>query len=205
MTRVLGSIALVVLTASFSVADDKQNDSSAKAGKHCFHATISKLDAQHDKLTVKCCDKSGQSQEKSLQLSSDVAFKDSSGKTAKRDDFQAGDDVVITEKDGKVTEIKENDEATITKVDPQAGTVTLKTKDDNGKETEKTFKLVEDAEYIDSSGRVAKLDIFRSGDQVLVIEGEGHIQSMKKSDGSKSSDTTANSANKSSSSSSNKK
>ena len=88
-------------------------------------------------MTVKTHDKSGQEQKKTLQLSKDVAFRDTSGNSAKKDDLQVGDDVVVREKDGKVTEIKENDEATITKVDQKAGTVTLKMKDKNGKDTKR--------------------------------------------------------------------
>ena len=50
---------------------------------------------------------------------------------------------------------------------------------------------MEDAEYVDSNGRVAALDIFRNGDQVLVIEGEGRIQSIKKADKSTGSGTAS--------------
>ena len=121
------------------------------------------MDAQKDSVTVKMTDKTGKEQEKTFQLLKDVALRDSEGKTAKLSDFEAGDDIVLSQKDGKVTEIKENDEATITKVDPKAGTVTLKMKDKDGKDVGKVFHLEEDAEYLDSTGRVARLDIFRSG------------------------------------------
>jgi hypothetical protein len=160
-----------------------------KQGQQCCHATITKIAPQKDSITVKMTDKSGKEQEKTFQISKDVVCRDCAGKTCKIDDLQAGDDVVLTQKDGKLTEIKENDEAQITKVDPKAGTVTLKTKDENGKEVEKVFRLTEDAEYLDSSGHVARLDVFRSGDQVLVIEGEGQITGLKKSD--KKSDESA--------------
>lgn len=212
MTRFVPSAAvLFLLAATWSIAaeqqktDNKQSDSQAKDAKQCFHATISKFDSENGKLTVTCYDKSGQSHDKTLQLSQNVAFKDDSGKTAERSDFKAGDHVAITEQDGKVTEIKEINEAEITKVDPIAGTVTLKMEDKNGKETERTFHLVREAEYIDSTGRVASLDVFRSGDKVLCIEAEGRIQSMKKSDDSKSAGKTASSKNKAPSSSTDKK
>jgi hypothetical protein len=71
-------------------------------------------------------------------------------------------------------------------------------KDKNGKDIEKTFTLVEDAEYIDSNGRVAAVDVFRNGDQVLVIEGEGKITSLKKSDNKDSQSATANKSKSSS-------
>jgi hypothetical protein len=69
--------------------------------------------------------------------------------------------------------------ATITKVDPQKGTVTLQMKDKDGKEVKRTFHLTEDAEYLDSTGKVVTLDVFRSGDEVLVVEGEGHLKQIK--------------------------
>jgi hypothetical protein len=69
---------------------------------------------------------------------------------------------------------------TITKVDPQAATVTVKMEDKEGKEVEKTFHLMEDAEYLDSTGRVATIDVFQSGDEILFVEMEGNIKEMKK-------------------------
>ncbi len=193
MTRMVVTFAAALISVAWlaTSADDTKKNADSN-GKNCFHATITAIDRSNDTLTVKTCDKSGQDQQKTLHLSKDVAFRDSSGNSAKKDDLKVGDDVVVHEKDGKVTEIKENDEATITKIDPQAGTVTLKMKDKNGKDTEKTFKLVEDAEYIDSNGRVAALNVFRNGDQVLVIEGEGKITSLKKSDKQGNESATAN-------------
>ena len=49
-----------------------------------------------------------------------------------------------------------------------------------GKEVEKTFQLTEDVEYVDSTGKVATLDVFQSGDDVLYIENEGKIKELKK-------------------------
>jgi hypothetical protein len=75
---------------------------------------------------------------------------------------------------------KKEQEAKITKVDAKKGTVTVKMKDEMGKDVEKTFKLAEDIEYLDSTGKVASVDIFTSGDLVLVVEREGKIAKMKK-------------------------
>jgi hypothetical protein len=69
---------------------------------------------------------------------------------------------------------------TITKVAPREGTVTVKMEDKEGKEVEKTFRLTEDVQYLDSTGRVATLDIFQCGDEVLIIESEGKIKELKK-------------------------
>ena len=52
--------------------------------------------------------------------------------------------------------------------------------DKEGREVEKTFQLTEDIEYLDSTGQIGTLDIFQSGDEVLIIEMEGKIKEMKK-------------------------
>ncbi len=70
--------------------------------------------------------------------------------------------------------------ATITKVDAKHGTITVKMKDEHGKDVEKTFRLAEDIEYLDSTGEAARIDIFQSGDDVLVLEKEGKIKELWK-------------------------
>lgn len=69
---------------------------------------------------------------------------------------------------------------TITKVDARRGTVTVKMEDKRGREVEKLFQLTEDVEYLDSTGRVATLDVFECGDEVLIIEMEGKIKELKR-------------------------
>ena len=81
---------------------------------------------------------------------------------------------------------KNQRQAKITKVDAKKGTVTVQMKDKDGKETTRTFTLAEDAEYLDSTGRVARVDVFTSGDYVLIVEAEGKIKQMKKQDKGKS-------------------
>jgi len=186
----LGIVVVAIFSSAFASADDTTSESN-KEQKQCCHATVVKVSPQKDAITVKMTDKSGQSQEKTFPISKDTEICDCNGKTAKIDDLKEGDDVVLTQKGGQLTQIKESDEATITKFDPQAGTLTLKMKDQDGKEVEKVFRLTEDAEYLDSTGRVAKLEVFRSGDQVLVIEGEGKITGLKKSDKKSDANSTA--------------
>jgi hypothetical protein len=70
--------------------------------------------------------------------------------------------------------------ATVTNVNPQKGTITLRMKNREGKDVERTFHLTEDVEYLDSTGRVAQADLFQSGDYVLVLEREGRINQVKK-------------------------
>lgn len=83
-------------------------------------------------------------------------------------------------KDNKNAQANKQEKATITKVDAKNGTVTVKMKDKNGKTEERTFKLTEDVRYFDSTGRAAALDVFRSGNEVLVVEEQGKIKEMHK-------------------------
>ncbi|HXG12822.1 MAG TPA: hypothetical protein VNK04_23895 [Gemmataceae bacterium] len=73
--------------------------------------------------------------------------------------------------------------ATITKVDPVKNTITLRMKDNTGKETEKTFELKGDVKLFDEAGKVITIDAYRVGNQVLVIEREGRILELRKDKG----------------------
>ncbi len=75
---------------------------------------------------------------------------------------------------------KKEKEAKIVKVDSKKGTLTVRMRNEEGKEVEKTFRLAEDIRYLDSTGRVAAIDVFVSGDDVLIIEREGKVTQMKK-------------------------
>lgn len=79
-----------------------------------------------------------------------------------------------------VNKANKGQQATITKVDAKNGTVIVKMKDKNGKEAEKTFKLEGNILYLDSTGKEVAIDFFRSGDDVLVVEAEGHLKGMQK-------------------------
>jgi hypothetical protein len=81
-----------------------------------------------------------------------------------------------------LAEEKKGKEATITKVDPINKTITVKCKDDQGKETEKTFKLAEDIRYLDSTGKVAAIDVFKNGNEVIIVEAEGKLKEIRKKD-----------------------
>jgi putative membrane protein len=71
-------------------------------------------------------------------------------------------------------------QATITEVDQKNQTVTVRMKDSSGKDVEKTFRLTGDIRYFDSTGRAAAINIFRSGDYVLVVEAEGRLKEISK-------------------------
>jgi hypothetical protein len=161
-------------------ADDSQNKAHQKA-------TIDKVDSAKGTISVMMKGPDGKETEKTFPMDSGAAYFNGHGKTIKLDAFHHGDHVLIAEKDGKVTELrKEPSAATITHIDAKKGTIEVKMRDHDGKDVDKTFHLTEDAEYFDSTGNVAVMDVFRSGDQVLIVESEGKIKEMKKDDKSHS-------------------
>jgi hypothetical protein len=178
LRSIFGSLAVLAL---FSVVVANADDAKTKQDKNKMRGTLTSVDSKASSIKVSMKDKDGKKVEKTLQLAKDAELLDSNGKAAKIDAFHSGDRVVITEKDGKVAELKKGmAQATITSVDAKKGTITVKMKDKNGKDVEKTFYLTEDAEYIDSTGAVATVDVFQSGDDVLIIEADGKIKEMKK-------------------------
>lgn len=85
------------------------------------------------------------------------------------------------------TEVKKVDDkkakaATITKVDLIKKTVTVKCKDAEGKDTEKTFILNETIRYVDSNGKVVALDVFKVGNEVMIVEEEGKLKELRQTE-----------------------
>jgi hypothetical protein len=175
----------LVAAGSARANDTKKNSSEEKQAKHHVEATITNVDTKNDAVSLKMQEKSGETKNETLKIADNAKLKDEQGKSTKLDKFRKGDDVLITEKNDKITSLAERATATITSMDSKAGTVTVKMLDDHGKSVEKTFRLVEDSEYLDNTGEVATCDVFRSGDEVLFIESEGQIQAMKKADHNK--------------------
>ena len=176
------SFCSLAVLALFAIGLARADVAKTKSDKHTKHtqATITKVDAKDGSVTVMMKNRKGKEVAKTFEVAEGAKCFDSTGKVAKLDAFKPGDDIVITRKAGKITEMRMHAEATITKVDAKDGTITVKMMDKDGKEVEKTFQLTEDAEYIDTTGRVASLDVFQSGDQVLFIEREGKIKELKK-------------------------
>jgi len=71
-------------------------------------------------------------------------------------------------------------EAQIVKVDHKNGSITVKMKDAQGKEVEKTFQLTRDVRMIDETGKVMAIDVFEAGDDALVIEREGRLAELRR-------------------------
>ncbi len=172
--------------ASVSLAADKKDAKNENE----MTATVTKVDVKANTLMVRMKDKNGKEEEKTFNLTKDVKVVDANDKAIQLDTIKAGDEVTLTERDGKLVEVerehakgttasKNGEEATITNVDAKKGTITLKMKGKNGKEQERTFNLTEDARYFDSTGRVAALDVFRSGNEVLVVEEQGKLKEVR--------------------------
>ena len=180
----LGVVALVAATSAF--AADSANSSTNKSNERAqgknnhYGATVRKVDSQNDKLTVQITGRDGKPSEKTLDLEKNAEIRDMHGKTAKLGDLKPGEVVRITEDKGKVSKIDQENVATITKVDAKNGTVTVQMPDENGKEISRDFHLTGNAEFIDSDGNVAVLDVFRAGDRVLFVEEEGKIAELSK-------------------------
>jgi len=159
-------------------AADTTKDKNAKD-----KATITKVDAKKGTVALTMTDEKGNHSEKTFQFADGVQYVDSDGKSAKSDAFGAGDHVRITEKDGKITELKKclnRTCATITKVDAKDSTVAITMKDKDGKEVDKSLKLAEGVTYFDNNGKPAKIDAFQKGDHVLFSEKDGKITELKK-------------------------
>jgi uncharacterized protein YigE (DUF2233 family) len=89
------------------------------------------------------------------------------------------------------------EKAKIVNVNPKANTVTLEMKNKEGKEVKRTFHLTEDVRMIDeSTGRAAALDVFRSGDEVLVMEAQGKLKELHRHPHSEKGTTSSKENNK---------
>jgi hypothetical protein len=87
---------------------------------------------------------------------------------------------------------KKGEKACITKVDAKNGTVTVKMKDKDGKETERKFTLTGEEHMFDDNGKtihMADIDVFRSGDYVLIVERDGKLREMRKDKDAKKPDS----------------
>lgn len=84
-------------------------------------------------------------------------------------------------KDNKgAKDAKKGQKATVTKVDRKSGTITLRMKNKEGKQETRTFKLTEEVRMLDSTGRAVAIDVFQSGDEVLVVEAAGKLKELHK-------------------------
>jgi uncharacterized protein (TIGR03067 family) len=101
--RVLSLLAILgVCAASLAAADDKKD---TKKGDAPAKATITKVDAKAGTITVKMKGKDGKEVETTFKLTEDIRYFDSTGKAVAIDVFQAGNDVLVIEAEGKLKEV----------------------------------------------------------------------------------------------------
>lgn len=69
--------------------------------------------------------------------------------------------------------------ATITKLDTKNHSITLRMKDSEGKETERSFRLEGDVRYLDSAGKATSIDSFQPGNDVLAFTADGKLNELR--------------------------
>ncbi len=143
---------------------------------------ISKVDSGGaGTLTVKMRDKDGKEIEKTFKLIRETKLYGADGKATEFNVFRAGDQVVLLSRQGDLTELRQAGRpvrAEIVDINPSAGTVKVKMKDETGKEVEKNFRLAGQIRYMDSLGRAAEAKVLHAGDQVAVIVNQGQLQEI---------------------------
>jgi uncharacterized protein (TIGR03067 family) len=131
LRSLFGLVALLGLCmASLAVADDK----NAKGNEE--KATITKVDAKAGTITVRMQDKDGKEVEKTFKLTEDIRYFDGTGKAVAIDVFQAGNDVLVIEAQGKLKELhKGNKNVANANADQEklVGTWTVVTGEEDGK------------------------------------------------------------------------
>jgi hypothetical protein len=170
----LGTLTALVLFTSGLRAGDPQDDKPQRA-------EITKVDQGAQTLTVKLRDKDGKEMEKTFKLAGEAKCYKADGTAAELNVFRSGDQIVLLARKGEVSELRQAGrpvQAEILDINPSAGTVRVKMKDENGKEVEKTFMLTREIRYMDSLGRAATAKVFRAGDQVAVIVNRGQLQEI---------------------------
>jgi Ca2+-binding EF-hand superfamily protein len=106
MVRSLFAVLLIValFTGGLLAADEK--DKKDKGAPKPFTATVVKVDGKKAEITVKYPDDKGKEREKTFQVTKDVRLLDETGRAAKLDVFEVGNEVFIVESEGTLKEIR---------------------------------------------------------------------------------------------------
>lgn len=110
-----------------------------------------------------------------------MKYLDADGQPTMVTAFQAGDQILVMAQKGEATEIRPDhlQQAEVTRVNTKEGTITVRMKDREGHETEKTFQLTGLVRYFDSAGHAAAVNVFHAGDQVLVMANKGQLSELR--------------------------
>lgn len=97
-------LLLSLFGGSLWVADDKETKD--KNAIKPAPVIITKVDAKKGEITVKFTDANGKEQEKTFHLTKDVHIFDETGRVTTLDVFQAGNDALLVESEGKLREMR---------------------------------------------------------------------------------------------------
>lgn len=101
--RLAISVAFLLSSSALAPAgQDKKDPVHSKAGS----VIVKKVDADKGAFTVQYTDSAGKSREKTFQLTEDIRFLDESGRLANIAVFQAGDEILLVENEGKLREVR---------------------------------------------------------------------------------------------------
>src|SRR5271170_3014465 len=71
-------------------------------------------------------------------------------------------------------------QATVTNVDLQTHMLTVKMKDRDGKDVQRTFNFEPNSRFTDENGKTAQWNSLKAGDQVSLTEKQGQLQQLTK-------------------------
>jgi hypothetical protein len=72
--------------------------------------------------------------------------------------------------------------ATITRIDATRNTITLKWRDKNGKEMERTLELTNGPKIFDEKGKAVQVNVFSEGGNLYVVEREEKVYELRKTE-----------------------
>jgi hypothetical protein len=101
----LAAFLVAGATAQAQQTTEKDKTTAGKTAKPGQEATITKVDTKNKTVTVKMKDKTGKEVEKTFRLTEDIRYFDSTGRAARIDVFQAGNDVLVIEEEGRLREV----------------------------------------------------------------------------------------------------
>jgi len=174
-----------------AMAEDKKEDKPVRP--QVSYGTVVKVDADKHSVTLKVRSRDNKEQEKTVELKEGVKLIGPDGKEDKEAHFlkelHAGDHVLVTEKEGKVVEVRDlparprGSFGTVVKVDAASHTITFKVRGRDGKEEEKTVTIKEGVKLIGEDGKEDKeahfLKELKPGELIQVTEREGKVVEVR--------------------------
>ena len=99
-----GLVVLILLVGNLRAAQDKKQPQ--KDFPEHTRATITKIDAKKEEITVKYTDDKGKEEHKTFKLARDVKIFDETGRIAAIDVFESGDEALILAAQGQLKELR---------------------------------------------------------------------------------------------------